>query len=84
MSMTMDDSIKRWTATRKTALVIEIIQEALLHRSCDGRGPPLGQPHPATSVTGMPGIVAQISIGAEAPLFDNRSGDGLDLGHAGG
>ena len=26
MSMTMDDSIKRWTAKRKTALVIEIIQ----------------------------------------------------------
>ena len=25
MSMTMDDSIKRWTAKRKTALVIEII-----------------------------------------------------------
>lgn len=26
MSMTMEDSIKRWTAKRKTALVIEIIQ----------------------------------------------------------
>lgn len=26
MSMTMDESIKRWTAKRKTALVIEIIQ----------------------------------------------------------
>ncbi len=26
MSMTMDDSIKRWTAKRKAALVIEIIQ----------------------------------------------------------
>ena len=26
MSKTMDDSIKRWTAKRKTALVIEIIQ----------------------------------------------------------
>ena len=26
MSMTMDDSIKRWTAKRKTALVIEIVQ----------------------------------------------------------
>ena len=26
MSMTMDDSIERWTAERKTALVIEIIQ----------------------------------------------------------
>lgn len=26
MSMTMDDSIKRWTAKRKTALVVEIIQ----------------------------------------------------------
>ena len=26
MSMTMDDSIKRWTGKRKTALVIEIIQ----------------------------------------------------------
>ncbi|RWR26680.1 transposase, partial [Sinirhodobacter populi] len=26
MSVTMDDSIKRWTAKRKTALVIEIIQ----------------------------------------------------------
>ena len=26
MSMTMDDSIKRWTAKRKTARVIEIIQ----------------------------------------------------------
>mgnify|MGYP000097255067 CR=1 FL=1 len=26
MSITMDDSIKRWTAKRKTALVIEIIQ----------------------------------------------------------
>lgn len=26
MSMTMDDSIKRWTAKRKTALVIKIIQ----------------------------------------------------------
>ena len=26
MSMTMDDSIKRWTAKRKTALVIEVIQ----------------------------------------------------------
>ena len=26
MSMTLDDSIKRWTAKRKTALVIEIIQ----------------------------------------------------------
>ena len=26
MSLTMDDSIKRWTAKRKTALVIEIIQ----------------------------------------------------------
>lgn len=26
MSMTMDDNIKRWTAKRKTALVIEIIQ----------------------------------------------------------
>ncbi|RWR24725.1 transposase, partial [Sinirhodobacter populi] len=25
MSVTMDDSIKRWTAKRKTALVIEII-----------------------------------------------------------
>lgn len=26
MSMTMDDSIKRWTAKRKTALVIKVIQ----------------------------------------------------------
>ena len=26
MSMTMDDGIKRWTAKRKTALVVEIIQ----------------------------------------------------------
>ena len=26
MSMTMDDPIKRWTAKRKTALVVEIIQ----------------------------------------------------------
>lgn len=26
MSMTMDDSVKRWTAKRKCALVIEIIQ----------------------------------------------------------
>ena len=26
LSMTMDDSIKRWTAKRKTALVIELIQ----------------------------------------------------------
>lgn len=26
MSMRMDDSIKRWMAKRKTALVIEIIQ----------------------------------------------------------
>lgn len=26
MSVTMDDSIKRWTAKRKTAQVIEIIQ----------------------------------------------------------
>ena len=26
MSMTMDDSIKRWTAKRKTVLVIEILQ----------------------------------------------------------
>lgn len=26
MSLTMDDSIKRWTAKRKTALVVEIIQ----------------------------------------------------------
>ena len=26
MSMTMDDSIKRWAAKRKTALVIEIIK----------------------------------------------------------
>lgn len=26
MSVTMDDSIKRWTAKRKTALVIKIIQ----------------------------------------------------------
>lgn len=26
MSITMDDSIKRWTAKRKTALVVEIIQ----------------------------------------------------------
>ena len=26
MSMTMEDSIKRWTAKRKTALVIEILQ----------------------------------------------------------
>lgn len=26
MSVTMDDSIKRWTAKRKTALVIEIIE----------------------------------------------------------
>ncbi len=26
MSVTMDDSIKRWTARRKTALVVEIIQ----------------------------------------------------------
>ena len=26
MSMTMDESIKRWTTKRKTALVIEIIQ----------------------------------------------------------
>ena len=26
MSVTMDDSIKRWTAKRKTALVVEIIQ----------------------------------------------------------
>lgn len=25
MSVTMDDSIKRWTANRKTALVVEII-----------------------------------------------------------
>ena len=27
MSVTMDDSIKRWTAKRETALVIEIIQD---------------------------------------------------------
>lgn len=27
MSMTMDESIKRWTAKRKTALVIEIIRD---------------------------------------------------------
>lgn len=27
MSVTMDDSIKRWTAKRKTALVVEIIQD---------------------------------------------------------
>jgi hypothetical protein len=26
MSVTMDDSIKRWTAKRKTALVVEMIQ----------------------------------------------------------
>jgi predicted GIY-YIG superfamily endonuclease len=26
MSVTMEDSIKRWTAKRKTALVVEIIQ----------------------------------------------------------
>ena len=26
MSVTMDDSIKRWTAKRKTALVVEIVQ----------------------------------------------------------
>ena len=26
MSVTMDDSIRRWTAKRKTALVVEIIQ----------------------------------------------------------
>jgi transposase-like protein len=26
MSVTMDDSIKRWTAKRKTALVVEIIE----------------------------------------------------------
>ena len=26
MSVAMDDSIKRWTAKRKTALVVEIIQ----------------------------------------------------------
>ena len=26
MSVTMDDSIKRWTAKRKTALVVGIIQ----------------------------------------------------------
>ncbi|AMJ50123.1 hypothetical protein CESP606_16640 [Cereibacter sphaeroides] len=26
MSVTMDDPIKRWTAKRKTALVVEIIQ----------------------------------------------------------
>jgi transposase-like protein len=26
MSVTMDDSIKRWTAKRKTALVVEVIQ----------------------------------------------------------
>ncbi|WP_318527925.1 DUF1153 domain-containing protein [Albidovulum sediminicola] len=26
MSMTMDENIKRWTAKRKTALVIEVIQ----------------------------------------------------------
>ncbi|MFD2677748.1 transposase [Camelimonas lactis] len=26
MSLTMDDGIKRWTAKRKTALVIEVIQ----------------------------------------------------------
>lgn len=26
MSVTMDDAIKRWTAKRKTALVVEIIQ----------------------------------------------------------
>jgi hypothetical protein len=26
MSVTMDDSIQRWTAKRKTALVLEIIQ----------------------------------------------------------
>ena len=26
MSVTMDESIKRWTAKRKTALVVEIIQ----------------------------------------------------------
>ena len=26
MSVTMDDSIKRWTAKRKTALVVEILQ----------------------------------------------------------
>lgn len=26
MSVTLDDSIKRWTAKRKTALVVEIIQ----------------------------------------------------------
>jgi hypothetical protein len=26
MSVTMDENIKRWTAKRKTALVVEIIQ----------------------------------------------------------
>ena len=26
MSVTMDDGIKRWTAKRKTAVVVEIIQ----------------------------------------------------------
>ncbi|WYK06168.1 hypothetical protein DWF04_021030 [Cereibacter sphaeroides f. sp. denitrificans] len=31
MSVTMDDPIKRWTAKRKTALVVEIIQGA-----CEG------------------------------------------------
>lgn len=30
MSVTMDDGIKRWTAKRKTALVIEIIRKRWL------------------------------------------------------
>ncbi len=29
MSVTMDDSIKRWTAKRKTTLVIEIMQSKI-------------------------------------------------------
>jgi hypothetical protein len=33
MSMLMDDEIKRWTAKRKSALVLEIIPG----RSCAGR-----------------------------------------------
>ena len=39
MSVTMDDSIKRWTAKRKAALVVEILQGkttvAESSRACD-------------------------------------------------
>ncbi len=47
MSVTMDDSIKRWTTKRKTALVVEIFQGKT---TASGRGPTRpGAPPPLAS-----------------------------------